>query len=96
MRRATAAHGWARAPRRPCLEVGARVAPALPPTVAPTAAASALDRAGAEAVCVAPNVAQTTVLNHLTGDAMPGESRNVWVDGRSVGAPTSSGGPGLA
>lgn len=44
----------------------------------------ALDRAGAEAVCVAPNVAQTVVFNHLTGDAMPGESRNVWVESARI------------
>lgn len=36
----------------------------------------ALDRAGAEVVCMAPNVEQS-VVNHLTGEEVPGASRNV-------------------
>lgn len=40
----------------------------------------ALDRAGAEAVCVAPNVPMPVVVNHLSGHAMIGESRNVLVE----------------
>ena len=36
----------------------------------------ALDRAGAEAVCMAPNVEQA-VVNHLTGEEVPGATRNV-------------------
>lgn len=39
----------------------------------------ALDRAGAEAVCLAPDVAQRHVVNHLTGQPAAGESRNVLV-----------------
>lgn len=40
----------------------------------------ALDRAGAEAACVAPNVPMREVMNHLSGHAMIGESRNVLVE----------------
>ncbi|PLX89159.1 MAG: isoprenoid biosynthesis protein ElbB [Desulfuromonas sp.] len=36
----------------------------------------ALDRAGAEAICMAPDVDQA-VVNHLTGEEIPGASRNV-------------------
>jgi enhancing lycopene biosynthesis protein 2 len=36
----------------------------------------ALDRAGAEAVCMAPNIEQA-VVNHLTGEEVAGASRNV-------------------
>jgi len=37
----------------------------------------ALDRAGAEAVCFAPDVDQKDVVDHLSGTAVPGERRNV-------------------
>ena len=37
----------------------------------------ALDRAGAEAVCMAPDMPQMHVINHLTGEHVPGELRNV-------------------
>ncbi|HBF23173.1 MAG TPA: isoprenoid biosynthesis protein ElbB [Planctomycetes bacterium] len=37
----------------------------------------ALDEAGAEAVCFAPDCDQMHVVNHLTGDIAEGESRNV-------------------
>jgi len=40
----------------------------------------ALDRAGVEARCFAPNVDQMHVVNHLTGDVVEGESRNVLVE----------------
>jgi enhancing lycopene biosynthesis protein 2 len=40
----------------------------------------AIDRAGAEAVCLAPNASQHHVINHLTGDEVPGERRNVLVE----------------
>jgi enhancing lycopene biosynthesis protein 2 len=43
----------------------------------------ALDRAGAEAVCFAPNVAQRKVVNHLTG-AEVAESRNVLVESARI------------
>ncbi len=37
----------------------------------------ALDRAGVEAVCMAPDVDQMHVINHLTGEESAGEKRNV-------------------
>jgi enhancing lycopene biosynthesis protein 2 len=37
----------------------------------------AIDRAGAEAVCLAPDIAQHHVVNHLTGETAAGETRNV-------------------
>jgi len=40
----------------------------------------AIDRAGAEAVCMAPNIDQMHVVNHLTGDPATAESRNVLVE----------------
>jgi enhancing lycopene biosynthesis protein 2 len=44
----------------------------------------ALDRRGAEAVCCAPDVAQMHVVNHLTGEPTPGESRNVLVESARI------------
>ena len=44
----------------------------------------ALDRAGAEAVCLAPDVAQKHVVNHLTGQPAEGESRNVLVEAARI------------
>jgi len=44
----------------------------------------AIDRAGAEAVCMAPNVAQLHVINHLTGEPAAGESRNVLVESARI------------
>lgn len=44
----------------------------------------ALDNAGAEAVCLAPDVAQHHVINHLTGEAMTSESRNVLVESARI------------
>ena len=43
----------------------------------------ALDRAGAEAVCMAPNVPQAHVLNHLTNEEMD-ETRNVLVESARI------------
>ena len=40
----------------------------------------AIDRAGAQAVCMAPNVDQMHVVNHLTGEESAGEKRNVLVE----------------
>jgi enhancing lycopene biosynthesis protein 2 len=40
----------------------------------------AIDRSGAEAVCMAPNVDQMHVVNHLTGEEVTGEKRNVLVE----------------
>ena len=39
----------------------------------------AIDRAGSEAVCMAPNTDQMHVVNHLSGEVAEGESRNVLV-----------------
>lgn len=44
----------------------------------------ALDRAGAEAVCMAPDVEQMHVINHLTGEEMAGEKRNVLVEAARI------------
>lgn len=43
----------------------------------------AIDEAGAEAVCMAPNIAQAHVVNHLTGEEMP-ESRNVLTEAARI------------
>lgn len=44
----------------------------------------AIDRAGAEAVCMAPNIDQMHVINHLAGEEMPGEKRNVLVESARI------------
>ncbi len=44
----------------------------------------AIDRAGAEAVCMAPNVDQMHVVNHLTGEEVVGEKRNVLVEAARI------------
>jgi len=44
----------------------------------------AIDRAGAEAVCMAPDVNQLHVINHLTGEPAAGESRNVLVESARI------------
>jgi len=44
----------------------------------------AIDRAGAEAVCMAPNVPQMHVINHLSGEPAEGESRNVLVESARI------------
>ena len=44
----------------------------------------AIDRAGAEAVCMAPDVEQMHVINHLTGEPAEGETRNVLVEAARV------------
>jgi enhancing lycopene biosynthesis protein 2 len=43
----------------------------------------ALDRAGAEAICMAPNV-DAAVVNHLSGEAATGETRNVLVESARI------------
>jgi len=43
----------------------------------------ALDRAGAEAICMAPNV-DAAVVNHLTGEAAGDETRNVLVESARI------------
>jgi len=43
----------------------------------------ALDRAGAETVCMAPDVDQFDVVNHLTGEAT-GEKRNVLIESARI------------
>lgn len=44
----------------------------------------AIDRAGAEAVCMAPNIPQHHVVNHLTGEEARGEVRNVLVESARI------------
>jgi enhancing lycopene biosynthesis protein 2 len=44
----------------------------------------ALDRAGVEAVCMAPNTDQLHVINHLTGEESNGEKRNVLVEAARI------------
>jgi len=44
----------------------------------------AIDRAGAEAVCMAPDVAQLHVVNHLTGEVDASDSRNVLVEAARI------------
>jgi enhancing lycopene biosynthesis protein 2 len=44
----------------------------------------ALDRAGAEAACFAPDMDQMHVVNHLTGDVSPGERRNVLAESARI------------
>jgi enhancing lycopene biosynthesis protein 2 len=44
----------------------------------------AIDRAGAEAVCMAPNVEQMHVINHLVGEPVEGETRNVLVESARI------------
>lgn len=44
----------------------------------------ALQRAGAEVTCAAPNVAQKQVINHCTGEVMPGETRNAMVEAARI------------
>lgn len=44
----------------------------------------AIDRAGAEAVCMAPNIEQMHVINHLTGEPVEGETRNVLVESARI------------
>ncbi len=44
----------------------------------------AIDRAGAEAVCMAPNVDQMHVINHLSGSVAEGERRNVLVESARI------------
>ena len=44
----------------------------------------ALDRRGAEAVCMAPNVDQAHVVDHLSGQEAAGERRNVLVEAARI------------
>ena len=44
----------------------------------------AIDRAGAQAVCMAPDVDQMHVVNHLTGEVSDGEKRNVLVEAARI------------
>ena len=44
----------------------------------------AIDRARAQAVCMAPNVDQMHVVNHLTGEESAGEKRNVLVEAARI------------
>ena len=44
----------------------------------------AIENAGAAAVCLAPDVEQHHVINHLTGQEVPGEKRNVLVESARI------------
>lgn len=44
----------------------------------------AIDRAGADAVCMAPNIKQVHVINHLSGEESPGEARNVLTESARI------------
>lgn len=44
----------------------------------------AIDRAGAEAVCLAPDIEQSQVVNHLTGREEPDERRNVLTESARI------------
>jgi len=44
----------------------------------------ALDRNGATAVCMAPDIPQLHVVNHLTGEVAAGETRNVLVEAARI------------
>jgi enhancing lycopene biosynthesis protein 2 len=44
----------------------------------------AIDRAGAEAICMAPNIDQMHVVNHLSGNVAGGETRNVLVESARI------------
>ncbi|HKL24654.1 MAG TPA: isoprenoid biosynthesis glyoxalase ElbB [Desulfuromonadales bacterium] len=44
----------------------------------------AIDRAGAEAVCMAPDIEQMHVINHQTGEVAEGEHRNVLVESARI------------
>ena len=44
----------------------------------------AIDRAGAEAICMAPNIPQRHVVNHLTNEESKGETRNVLVESARI------------
>ena len=44
----------------------------------------AIDRAGAEAVCMAPDAPQLHVVNHFSGEVVAGESRNILVESARI------------
>ena len=44
----------------------------------------AIDRAGAEVVCCAPDIRQAHVINHLTGEESKGETRNVLTESARI------------
>ena len=44
----------------------------------------AIDQAGAEAACLAPDITQYDVINHYSGKAMPNESRNILVESARI------------
>jgi enhancing lycopene biosynthesis protein 2 len=44
----------------------------------------AIDRAGAEAVCLAPDITQYHVINHYSGEVIPNESRNILVESARI------------
>ena len=44
----------------------------------------ALDRMRAKALCMAPNIMQMHVVNHLTGQPAPGEQRNALIEAARI------------
>ena len=44
----------------------------------------AIDRAGAEAACLAPNITHYDVINHYSGEVMQDESRNILVESARI------------
>ncbi len=44
----------------------------------------AIDRAGAKALCMAPDVDQMHVVNHMTGEVAEGETRNVLIESARI------------
>ncbi|MFQ6048362.1 MAG: isoprenoid biosynthesis protein ElbB, partial [Phycisphaerae bacterium] len=44
----------------------------------------ALDQAGAEALCCAPNIPQADVINHLEQAPLMGETRNVLIESARI------------
>ncbi|MDH5682537.1 MAG: isoprenoid biosynthesis glyoxalase ElbB, partial [Spirochaetota bacterium] len=44
----------------------------------------ALDKRGADVICMAPNVDQLHVINHLKGEPVEGESRNVLIESARI------------
>lgn len=44
----------------------------------------AIDRAGVEAVCMAPDIPQLHVINHLNGEPATGETRNVLIESARI------------
>jgi enhancing lycopene biosynthesis protein 2 len=46
-----------------------------------------IERAGAEAICAAPDADQAEVVEHLTGERTPGGGRNTWAEAARIAGP---------